>query len=130
MDHSLLRGFDIDPERGFLPPDDPLVSLPDELSFIDEYARELPVWIRRGVVREKLSTLPKLTDRQYLTITRSGVKGAAFRSYSFFASAYVLPRQGEPSTELIETIALPLYVLGRVLNVPPILQYYYYALYN
>ncbi len=125
-----LNEFGIDAELGFLPVPDPLSSLPDELDFIDDYANALPRLIREERIRQELLALRPLRERHYDMMGDRRVRFAAFRNYCFFASAYVLPKAGEPAKELPEGIAIPLYLLSEWFSVPPILQYYPYALAN
>ncbi|MFY9462492.1 MAG: hypothetical protein WAP51_04820 [Candidatus Sungiibacteriota bacterium] len=130
MSPDALLEFGIHPERGFLPEPDPAEKLPEELSFLDEYAKELPQWMERGRVREELDRLWPLKGKHYLLLEDIRLRRRALMLYCFFASAYVFEKGKESSARIPTGIAMPLSTLAWWLDVPPILAYQSYALAN
>lgn len=122
----VLKRFEVDPERGFLPSEDPLQSLPKEFSFLDELGRELPALLESGRLRaetEKLRSVDVdgLGGRELLR---------ARMIYGFLASAYVHATPGEPAKKIPAGMAVPLYQLSSRLDMLPVLSYDVYALSN
>lgn len=130
MASDALLEFGIHPERGFLPFPDPPASLPQELSFLDDCAKELPHWMGRGRVRDELEKLWPLKNKHYFLLEDMPVRQRAFMLYSFLASAYVFEKGKESSARIPTGVAAPLSLLAWWLDVPPILSYQSYALTN
>src|SRR5690349_14003246 len=75
----------VDPERGFLPPRDPLRELPAPFAHWDEVAADLPKLLPAERVRDAVHQLPELDARELpdLAVRR------AMLVLSFIAHAYV-----------------------------------------
>ncbi len=116
----------LDPQRGFLPEQDPLLALPPRFQVFDEVARSLPRLIPAGRVRASLEALPHFE-------TEALQDGASIRRammlFSYFGHAYVW---GEAcaARSLPARIAVPWVELANRVGRPPILSYASYALDN
>lgn len=121
-----FKRFDVHPERGFLPEQDPERALPAPLALWQELASELPKRLAAQRVRTAVSSLPRFE----LTALRSLVEErAAMRVLSFVAHAYVW-EGASPAAALPRQLAAPWAALARRLGRPPILSYGSYALDN
>lgn len=130
MSPDTLSEFGIHHECGFLPYPDPAEKLPEELSFLDERAKELPNWMNRGKVRNELDRLWPLKGKHYLLLEDIRLRRRALMLYSFFASAHVFEKGKESSARIPTGVAIPLSMLAWWLDVPPILAYQSYVLTN
>src|SRR5262245_40021438 len=54
-----LLSFDVDPERGFLPPQDPLTALPAGFDAWEEIAAQLPKLFASDHLRSLIENLPQ-----------------------------------------------------------------------
>jgi len=121
-----LARFEVDPSRGFLPPQDPLVSLPSEFSFLDELGRELPDLLNSGKLRRVIEGLRH--------VEVDGLRGSELQRarmiYAFLASAYVHATPGGPANRIPASVSVPLYELSGRVGMPPVLSYDVYALNN
>lgn len=116
----------LDPTRGFLPEQDPLVALPEPFHVYDELARALPRLIPAGRVREALGSLPRL---DISTIHHDAALRRAMMLFSYFGHAYVWGER-EAASSLPACIAVPWVELAKRLGRPPVLSYSSYALDN
>ena len=124
--NGVFKRFDVHPERGFLPEQDPERALPAPLALWQELASELPKRLAAQRVRTAVSSLPRFE----LTALRSLVEErAAMRVLSFVAHAYVW-EGASPAAALPRQLAAPWAALARRLGRPPILSYGSYALDN
>jgi indoleamine 2,3-dioxygenase len=121
-----LKRFDVDPERGFLPEQDPVRELPPALAAWDELAHELPKRLAAQRVRAAVNALPRF---ELAALRSEAEERAAMRVLSFLAHAYVW-EGSTPAASLPHTIAEPWVELARRLGRPPILSYASYALDN
>jgi indoleamine 2,3-dioxygenase len=121
-----LENYEISAERGFLPMEDPLLSLPDYYTPWESAGHELPKRLMSGSVRPWLSSLPIL-DTEGLTDRKSLDRAMLLLSY--FGSAWVW---GETtvSDRLPQNIAAPWQTVAERLGRPPILSYASHALNN
>jgi indoleamine 2,3-dioxygenase len=126
---SILKSYEIDPARGFLPPQDPCERIGLEKYFIwEDVADELPklLGVRLPQVREILLGLPLLSTTE---LQSSKDLYRAHFLLSLFAHAYVWG--GIPVVDYIpENIAVPLWEVSCRLDAPPILCYFDIVLYN
>lgn len=122
-----LSDFGVSPERGFLPKEDPLSSLPDELSFLNEFGNNLPELIESGKLRGEAKQLP-IPSTNSLAFLREPELQLAWVRYCFIQSAYVYA--SEPVSSICPNIAIPVWTLSRMLGKPPILSYDAYTLNN
>ena len=123
---SDLKAFDLCPERGFLPGEDPLASLPAAFAPWQELADELPRLLPTGRLRRLVAELPVLDPAPLASDAQAR---AAMRALSFLAHAYVWggPR---PADALPAPLAVPWCALAQRLGRPPVLSYASYALDN
>jgi indoleamine 2,3-dioxygenase len=123
--HSFERS--VHPERGFLPPEDPLRRLPDQFAIWDEIAADLPKLLPAERVRAVVVQLPELAvaDLPDAAVPR------AMLVLSFVGHAYVYQcwRTGV-ATRLPANLARPWFEVANRLGRPPILSYASYALDN
>ncbi len=121
-----LSQYEIDPIRGFLPPQDPLKVLPSKFSAWEMAAYDLPKLLVTDQIRKILHELP-LIDSSSLTTRPEVERGMMILSY--LGHAYVW---GEPSSieTLPQCLAVPWYELSKRLGRPPVLSYASYALWN
>lgn len=122
-----LSGYEIDTERGFLPPWDPVRELPQALSPWDEYAYALPKLLVSGRVRHFLRQIPLLDPAPHLET--DGQWRRAMQALSYLGHAWVWG-ESTPSDTLPANIALPWYAVAQRLGRPPVLSYASYALDN
>ncbi len=120
--HNPVSGF----ERGFLPPKDPLVTLPTPYSYLDILASNIPQLLRKHELRATLDELePFSTD----SLTGPALRRANMLC-GFLGSAYVHAIGEELATRIPQGVAIPLYETATRLDLPPILTYQGYALDN
>lgn len=112
--------------RGFLPKADPLVELPKKFRFIDEVSRAIPEIIQSGVVRKELEKLPV---PRLQTVRHTGQLERLFACYTHLGSAWMWGNE-EQVDSIPQSIAGPIWYLGKRLGVPPILTYKPYVLDN
>lgn len=82
---QLLYQYEIDIDRGFLPKEDPLQSLPASLKIWDDFAHNLTSYVNAGIVREQMEKLPSIAPN----LKRRAELERAMLLLSFFAHAYV-----------------------------------------
>lgn len=122
-----LSAYEIDDERGFLPPWDPIRTLPAALAPWDEYAYALPKFLVSGRVRHFLRQMPLLDPTPYLENDAQWRR--AMQALSYLGHAWVWG-ESTPSDTLPANIALPWYAVAQKLGRPPVLSYASYALDN
>jgi indoleamine 2,3-dioxygenase len=125
-DPSDLKAFDLSPERGFLPQQDPARALPAELARWDELAADLPKLLAAGRVRSALQDLPVLDTRG---LSGEGVLRRAMLVLSYFGHAFVWGG-AEPEARIPASVAQPWCAVAARLGRPPVLSYASYALDN
>ena len=114
--------------RGFLPEADPLISLPDNWRFLDQFGKELPGLITSGKIPEAARSLP-IPSADDLGRLFAIERDRAMMIYAFGASAAI--HLSKPSERLLcENIARPLWLLSKSFGKPPILSYCSYVLNN
>lgn len=124
-----LAYFDITPERGFLPREDPFVHLPAEFSYLDEFGSQLPELIRQSKVNTAVKELPIPSISQLYSLRGSALQLAWVR-YGFIQSACARSQKSGSPISIHKNIAWPMYHLAKTLNKPPILSYDGYVLNN
>lgn len=127
-DRLKLSDFHMLADRGFLPNQDPLTSLPSAWKFLDDFGKEIPQLISAGKIIEASKTLP-IPNTAMLAEMNEAEKNRAMMIYSFGASAYV--HSTTPSQNLLcRNLAQPLVWLSSHFGKPPILSYCSYSLNN
>lgn len=126
---SILNKYDVDIIRGFLTTKDPLQRLPYARYHLwEDLADDLPKLLgaRLGQAREPLKDIPILsTDK---LVTHADLRRAHLL-LSLFAHAYIFGGN-EPLDILPEGIAVPLWEVSKMLDIPPILGHPSIVLYN
>lgn len=118
--------FEVDHERGFLPPQDPLTRLPNAFDVWEDAAHQLPKLLASDQLHNIIRDMPpfpleKVNDRRELE--------RAMVLLSYLGHAYVWggPR---PEAVLPSRIAVPWHGVAERLGRPPVLSYSSYALHN
>ncbi|CAN0057092.1 unnamed protein product, partial [Ascophyllum nodosum] len=126
--YSLLKSFDVDPVRGFLPSVDPLRRLPQaEFQAWEAMADALPSLLAVGQARKPLESLPELPI-DALTCHRERMR--AFLLLSVFAHASVWGNPKQPQDTIPRCIAIPLSSLAAAEGIPPLLTHTSLVLHN
>ena len=111
--------YDVSPERGFLPAEDPLLSLPAPFAEWDRLSAELPYLVLTGRVRSTLSNL-KTPDLDQLTTPAELER--AMLIISALGMAYIWAEQPEINM-LPANIAVPWAALAEKLGRPPMITH-------
>ena len=121
-----LSTYEITPQRGCLPSNDPLDRLPAAFDAWEEVAHELPKLMVTEKLRATLCDLPVIP-------VDIGYAPAALRRamllLSYFGHAYVWGAR-PPAARLPASIAMPWYHVSELMGRPPVLSYASYALDN
>jgi indoleamine 2,3-dioxygenase len=116
----------IDPERGFLPSQDPLTRLPGAFDAWESTAAGLPKLLASDHVRRSIENLPPFpTD----LIENDREWERAMTLLSYLGHAYVW-RGAQPAEILPKQLAIPWHAVSLKLGRPPVLSYSSYALHN
>ncbi len=127
-----LEDFDVSPERGFLPDQDPLTELPTGWEFLDQVGNELPELIESGRILTVAKTLPIPPPEAFDKIKeRERELRLIWKRYSHLQSAYVkIQDETKGPVVICKNLAGPVCNVSELLDMPPILQYAPYALWN
>lgn len=129
-------------ERGFLPLDDPLVSLPitdykqTELIFTwENLAQIIPHYLKEGCLREELIfALRKANGSYYYGFIDNFLQQRAYERVfllnAYFASAYINCPESAKKLKLPKEISVPFSRAAHLVSRSPILDYTSYVLYN
>jgi indoleamine 2,3-dioxygenase len=121
-----LKRFEIDPQRGFLPHEDPLLELPVGFAPWDEVAAELPRLLLTGRLRRVIEGLPALDPAE---LAAPAELRRAMLVLSYLGHAYVWGER-PPAARIPATLAVPWCAVAARLGRPPVLSYASYALDN
>ena len=121
-----LARFDIDPQRGFLPPEDPLDRLPHPWLEWERMGFELPELIATHRAREAIGDLPEL-DASGLASEQELRR--AMLLLSVFGNAFVFSRP-ETATRLPASLCLPWNDVATRLDRPMIISHASIVLHN
>ena len=121
-----LQEFDVDLERGFLPPVDPVGALPSHFLAWEQAANDLPKLLATGRIRTILNELPLLDSS---ALRNRDERERAMLLLSYLGHAYVWG-EAEPADRIPNSIARPWYQISGYLGRPPVLSYASYALWN
>lgn len=123
---KILVDFHVDPERGFLPAQDPIEQLPAYYTQWEQMVTNLPMLLTANRARVMLKRLPVLAVNH---LERDEQVERAMLLLSIFASAYVW-EQKIPKTHIPHNLAEPLWAVAEMLERPPILSYTSIVLHN
>ncbi|MFT5194585.1 MAG: indoleamine 2,3-dioxygenase, partial [Candidatus Promineifilaceae bacterium] len=87
-----LKDYDVDPDRGFLPAEDPLTQLPPEFAEWDQLSADLPYLVLTSRVR---STLANLKTPDLDLLNTQGELERAMLIISALSMAYIWVEQPE-----------------------------------
>ncbi len=123
---ALLAAYDVDVDRGFLPAQNPLVSVPPVLQAWGQIAEQLPKLLVAGQLKQFVNAMP--------TVAIDGLKTSAeleraMLAFSFIAHAYVWGEK-TPPLSLPASLAVPWCAVAKKLDRPPVLSYASYMLHN
>ncbi len=152
-----LAEYQVSPERGFLPTDDPQCRLPPAFSIWEEIAQDLPKLLVANQLRRVIDEMPLISlgdvgrapppaprsPRQrgpieYVAQPPPAVSGAlggaaawerAMLLLSYFGHGYVWGSD-PPSRSIPAALAIPWHQVAQQLGRPPVLSYASYALHN
>jgi len=113
-----LEDFGMSRSRGFLPAEDPPLSLPAGFEAWDKIADELPHYLLAGIARERIAALPclKVSSLSGCDLER------AYSILSILANAYIWCEGEENAAKMLpRTIAVPLYEASERLGITPLL---------
>ena len=124
-----LQAYDVSPERGFLPRQDPLRCLPAEFDRWEELAQNLPKLLVSDRLRVRIESLP-MTETG--TLRQGPELERAMLVLSYLGHAYVWGGGSgvEPARCIPAGLAVPWYAVAARLGRPPVLSYASYALHN
>ncbi len=123
-----LAEFDVSPERGFLPPRDPLARLSGD-SPLDRLGQDLPKLLAAKQLRQYLNSHPGLLSVPAEKLNPDELRSAA-RTLSFVGHGYVWEEPHHPADRLPAALAVPWCDVMSRLGRPPVLSYASYALDN
>jgi indoleamine 2,3-dioxygenase len=123
---SSVAARGIDRERGFLPSQDPLQSLPPVFDHWESLARSLPKHFASDHIRRTIQDLPPF-PLAHLQSDRERERAMLLLSY--LGHAYVWG-EAQPAAVLPHNLALPWHAVAQSLGRPPVLSYSSYALHN
>ena len=123
---KLLDPYEVDCERGFLPAQDPLITVPAALGGWVEIANKLPKLFVAGQVRRTIDAMP------VIDVTGLKIKAELERAmvaFSYIGHAYVWS-ESTPPKSLPASLAVPWHTVAKKLGRPPVLSYASYMLHN
>ncbi len=132
---AFLASFDVSFTRGFLPPNDPLVRLPQpQFQPHEDVALALPRLLASSTARPAIAALPVVSAATTHSLLAGDARQLrrALLLFGGLASAYVWGGGDDvvPCDMLPACIAVPLHQIGQELETPPILSHQSNCLYN
>ena len=116
MKTDLLRKYQIDPNRGFLPNPDPLQQLASKFEPWDQLGKSMPKLLLKGEFRSAVEKLPLIDS----SIISDGPElGRAMLLLSMFANAFISCGP-EPERKIPRPLAIPLANVAKRSGRPPI----------
>ncbi len=116
MKSKILKEFNIDSNRGFLPTIDPIIKLSDKFSEWDKLGKEMSSLLMSGDFRKAVLDLP---DLDISTIEDGPELERAMLLLSMFANAFVWC-DDKPKKIIPSSIAIPLHKIATRSGRPPI----------
>ncbi len=127
---AALVPFDISVERGFLPPLDPLTSLPPAFGPWEALAEQLPKLLMTSQLRRIVGAMPMVDPSP---LSGSAQHERAMMLLSYIGHAYVWTDElskAAPAQRIPANLAIPWHAVAERLGRPPVLSYPSYALHN
>jgi indoleamine 2,3-dioxygenase len=126
-DELRLDAYEVSPERGFLPAEDPLPYLEDPYyAPWEQIAGDLPKLLVARKIRPVVEAMPRLSTERLQTDRE---RRRAMMLLSYIGHAYVWNGDA-PAERIPANLAVPWYELSQQLGRPPVLSYASYALDN
>ncbi|MCX7925769.1 MAG: indoleamine 2,3-dioxygenase [Fimbriimonadales bacterium] len=126
-DELRLEDYEVHPERGFLPAEDPLPYLEDPYyAPWEQIAADLPKLLVARKIRQVVDAMPRLTIERLQTERELR---RAMMLLSYIGHAYVWNGDA-PAERVPANLAQPWYEVSQRLGRPPVLSYASYALDN
>jgi len=126
-DELQLDAYEVSPERGFLPADDPLPYLEDPYyAPWEQIAGDLPKLLVARRLRQVVEATPRLSAERLQTDRE---RRRAMLLLSYIGHGYVWNGDA-PAERIPANLAVPWYELSQRLGRPPVLSYASYALDN
>jgi len=126
-DELRLEDYEVHPERGFLPAEDPLPYLEDPYyAPWEQIAADLPKLLVARKLRQVVDAMPRLTIERLQTERELR---RAMMLLSYIGHGYVWNGDA-PAERIPANLALPWYEVSQQLGRPPVLSYASYALDN
>lgn len=123
---STLSTFEIDADRGYLPTNDPLQSLPPQFEAWEVVARQLPKLLITDCTRDTIEKLPPFPTPGL--VGRAEIE-LAMQILSYLGHAYVWAAP-TPAGVLPANLSTAWFEVAQKLGRPPVLSYASYALHN
>jgi indoleamine 2,3-dioxygenase len=123
---TCIAAPELNRERGFLPPQDPLPRLPQVFDAWENIALNLPKLFVSDHLRPTLEALPPFPLD---AISTERERERAMVMLSYLGHAYVWG-EAKPPEILPKRLAVPWYAVAQSLGRPPVLSYSSYALHN
>jgi indoleamine 2,3-dioxygenase len=121
-----LAAYNVYPQRGFLPAEDPLLRLPPAYDPWEQLAAELPALLLARRLRPALADLPLL---DLAGLETEAMYNRAMLLLSVLGNAYVWEEK-EPALLLPRVIAVPWWQVATAVGRPPILSHASMVLHN
>jgi indoleamine 2,3-dioxygenase len=126
-DELRLEAYEVSPERGFLPAEDPLPYLEDPYyAPWEQIAGDLPKLLVARKLRQVVESMPRLSTERLQTERE---RRRAMLLLSYIGHGYVWNGDA-PAERIPANLAVPWYELSEQLGRPPVLSYASYALDN
>jgi len=134
--------MEVSADRGFLPSDDPLISLPitdykqTELIYTwENLVQIIPHYLKEGCLREELISAWRNADRSYYhgfidDLNSQKAFERVFLLLAYFATAYINSPEGQRKKKLPKEISIPFSRVAHLVSRKPVLDYSAYVLYN
>lgn len=119
MNLRALSPYDIDPDRGFLPPVDPLLRLPEPFAPWEEVAGQVGGLLSAGKLRDAVAAMPPVDSA---ALQPGPELERAMLILSALGNAYVWAT-AEPAVRLPAALAGPLWAVAQRLGRPPIITH-------
>jgi hypothetical protein len=134
--------MEVSADRGFLPSDDPLISLPitdykqTELIYTwENLAQIIPHYLKEDCLREELVCALRKADRSYYhgfidDMSSHRAFERVFLLLAYFATSYINSPEGHRKKKLPKEISIPFSRVAHLVSRKPVLDYSAYVLYN
>lgn len=123
-----LGKFDVHPERGFLPKDDPIATTSVDFRILESIASRLPKTLVARCVRREVGLLQSSAPN-FSNLSEPD-KNSIMRDLSFVGHAFLWEDPKNPKTRIPKNLAFLWHTVAKAVGRPPILSYKSYCLDN